>query len=272
MTRRHTLLPDRGRALVSTDVHGNLDDFLALRRAFEVMEGEAHWVILGDVVHAPDERARRSEPLLYDYQDGSMRIVEQILELEKLYPGRIHFVLGNHDHGHVGGPHTHKFHRDEVAHLESTLTEGEKEVMRGLFSRALLAVAAPCGVLLSHGSPDATLQRLEDLDRIKDLGAPGDPYLRAALASFLLFYGQPDATCERFLENMSKSSGLDLRVVVHGHDRTESGFFVEGNWQLCLCIFGAPREAKRYLVLDLAARYRWAADLRDGVEIRRVHG
>jgi hypothetical protein len=124
---------------------------------------------------------------------------------------------------------------------------------------------------MSHGSPDETLEHLGDLDRIEDFGAVPDPYLRGVLASFLTHYGQQDARSARFLEKVSRSAGIDLRVVVHGHDRTESGFFFEGQRQLCLCIFGAPRDAKRYLVLDLAQRYERAADLRDGIEIRRLH-
>ena len=213
----------------------------------------------------------RINPDLYDYPDGSIRIVEEILALERAHPGRVHFVLGNHDHGHVGGPHTHKFYPDEVEHLETSLSPGQREAMRALFSRALLAVVAPCGVFLSHGSPDDGLQRLDDLDRIEDLGAVHDPYLRGVLASFLTHYGQSDAKSARFLENVSRSAGLDLRVVGHGHDRIEHGYFFEGQRQLCLCIFGAARAAKRYLVLDLAARYERAVDLRDGIEIRHLH-
>jgi hypothetical protein len=125
---------------------------------------------------------------------------------------------------------------------------------------------------MSHGSPDDALERLDDLDRIEDLGAVTDPYLRGVLQSFLTHYGQPDARSARFLEKVSQSSGLDLRIVVHGHDRIEHGYFYEGQRQLCLCIFGAPRHAKRYLVLDLAARYERAADLRDGIEIRSLYG
>lgn len=132
-------------------------------------------------------------------------------------------------------------------------------------------MAAPCGVFLSHGSPDDTLENLADLDRFEDLSAPPDPKLAAAARSFLTHYGQPDAKCARFLERMTATSGLPLRVVVHGHDRTESGFFYEGERQVCLCIFGAPRPAKRCLVLDLGARYERAIDLRDGEEIQKLY-
>jgi hypothetical protein len=37
-------------------------------------------------------------------------------------------------------------------------------------------------------------------------------------------------------------------------------------------IFGAPRANKRYVCLDLAARYPDVHALRDGAEIRRVYG
>ena len=124
--RRHVVLPERGVLLVSTDVHGNLADFVRLEEIFAAeiaREPETHWVILGDVVHGPDERARVSHPDWYGYADDSMAIVDRILAAEAAAPGRVHFVLGNHDHGHVGGPHTAKFHADEVAALESGLSE-----------------------------------------------------------------------------------------------------------------------------------------------------
>jgi hypothetical protein len=218
--RRHLVLPSYGVALVSTDLHGNRDDFRALERAFAALGPDAHWVIPGDVVHAPDAASRAAAPALYDYDDGSMAIVDGVLAQQRAAPGRVHFVLGNHDHGHVGGPHPRKFHGDEVEALEATLTAAELGRMRALFTEALLAVVAPCGAMLA---------------------------------------------------SVSRHGGWDLRVVIHGHDRDEAGFFYEGTTQLCPVIFGAPRAEKRYVVLDLGARYEAAASLRDGAEIRRLH-
>ncbi len=60
--------------------------------------------------------------------------------------------------------------------------------------------------------------------------------------------------------------------MIHGHDRDACGWFTEGGNQLCPVIFGAPRSQKRYVRLDLAARYPDAAALRDGEEIQRVYG
>lgn len=272
--RRHLVLPRRGTLLVSTDVHGNHADFARVEAIFReerAREPETHWVILGDVVHAPDPSARRNVPELYDYDDGSIAIVDGILALEREHEGHVHFVLGNHDHGHVGGPHTQKFYADEVTSLEDGLSAAQRMRLRELFARALLAVVAPCGILMTHGSPDASFKKLEDLDGvpldIKAMSASQARMLRALLTS----YGQTDPVSKEMLGNVSRAAGLDLRVVVHGHDRDEKGFFREGAHQVCPVIFGAPHRNKRYVKLDLASRYDGAEALRDGVEILRLH-
>lgn len=241
------ILPAEGTCLVSTDVHGDAEDMFALDRIFREAPNR-HWVILGDIVHAPPEAV-----------DGSAEIVRLILERQREFPDRVHFVLGNHDYAHIGGPKTSKFYADEAAELESKLDAATIAALKSLFTDALLAVAAPCGVLMTHGSPDTTLTSLADLE------SPTPALLRTLLTS----YGQPAATTAAMLKSVS--AGLDLRVVVHGHDRSEAGFFYEGGNQVCPCLFGAPRAAKRYVLLDLAARYERAESLRDGHELLRLY-
>jgi predicted phosphodiesterase len=272
--KRHLVLPARGVLVVNTDVHGNARDFErveAIFRAERALEPETHWVILGDVVHAPDQTARQSSPDFYDFDDGSMQIVDRILALQAELPGHVHFVLGNHDHGHCGGPHPGKFYPDEVAALESTLSEAQRQRLHGLCERALLAVAAPCGVLMTHGSPDTSLESLDALDdvplAVAEMTSPQKQMMRALLTS----YGQPDHVCIPMLANVSRAAGIDLRVVVHGHDRDERGFFHEGSHQVCPVIFGARHPDKRYLRLDLGAKYEIAAELREDFEILRLH-
>jgi predicted phosphodiesterase len=265
--QRFRLLPARGTLLVSSDLHGNLEDFLALRAIFEATPG-AHWIQLGDIVHGPNDEARREHPELYGFPDRSHAIVAGFLDLIGRFPERVHYVLGNHDYGHVGGPRTRKFYPDEVAALEGTLTESQRGDLRALFAAALFAAAAPCGVLLAHGSPDDELASLDDLDAIPL--EPIDPSHARVLKHLLTSYGQVQAKTARLLARVSRP-GLDLRVVVHGHDRDDRGFFIEGNNQVCPCIFGAPRWTKRYIRLDLGARYESAADLRDGAEILRLY-
>jgi hypothetical protein len=90
------------------------------------------------------------------------------------------------------------------------------------------------------------------------------------LRSILTDYGQRGEVTARMLA-ASELPELELNLVVHGHDRYESGLFVEGDNQICPVIFGARPELERCLIVDLAARYRSPADLREGLEIVRVH-
>ena len=65
--RRYAVLPGWGTLLVSTDLHGNGEDVRALRdivlrRSSD--DPDTHWVILGDLVHAPDASARAQNPPL----------------------------------------------------------------------------------------------------------------------------------------------------------------------------------------------------------------
>ena len=274
MTTRHAWLPARGTLLISTDLHGNGEDFRALRARFlqaVQRDPEVHWVVLGDSVHGPDAAARAEHPELYDYPDESGAIVLELLGLRQRYPDNVHYVLGNHDHAHIGGPRTRKFYDDEAEHLEARLSPPERVALRALFSTAKLAVFAPCGALLSHGSPDDTLRAAADLDAIPLELSRCDAYQRRVLATFLQSYGQRGEVTARLLQRLS-SAGRELTFVVHGHDRDESGWFIEGDNQACPVIFGAPRAHKRLLCLDLAARYRSVHELRDGVEIQRLHG
>ena len=262
-------LPDRGRLLVSTDLHGNLEDFDALRRRFEATP-DAIWVQLGDVVHGPDEESRRQRPALYDYPDESVAIVEAMLALKSDHPSRFHYVLGNHDHGHVGGPHPSKFHDDEVEALERDLPPAKRESVRALFADALLAVATPCGLLLTHGVPSDKLRSLAELDTLSLEVATNTERANELLRDLLTSYGQQPDVVARMLAKVSLP-GERFHLLVHGHDRDEAGFYVDGSNCLGLCIFGAPRANKRCLWADLSATYASAADLRDGVEIRRIH-
>ena len=100
------------------------------------------------------------------FSDDSPALVEEVIELRKRHPNNVHILLGNHDHGHIGGPHTAKFFADEVVTLERRMDPRQIERMHHLFDGAMYALAAPCGLLFCHGSPDDQLSSLEELSSI----------------------------------------------------------------------------------------------------------
>ncbi|MBI5534595.1 MAG: metallophosphoesterase [Deltaproteobacteria bacterium] len=274
MKQRLVVLPDHGQLMVSADLHGNMQDLLALEAHFERLRSSSsnvHWVLLGDLVHGPDSAARARQPELYDFPDESFAVVDHVGKLQAAWPGNVHLLLGNHDHGHVGGVHTSKFHHDEVEHLESTLSADQRARLVAVLEGAALVAIAPCGVLLAHGSPDASLFDVHAVNSLDLDPRNNDRHGQWLLSSLLGSYGQPDAVTREVLEHAGRSAGMDLRVVVHGHDRDEAGFFVEGEHQVCAVVFGAPPRNKRFVVLDLAARYPDAHAFREGHEVLRLY-
>jgi hypothetical protein len=275
MTGRVRILPGHGQLLISTDLHGNREDFERLEAIYMQLRAEAddagtvHWALLGDLVHGPSPAARERDPLRFGYPDDSPALVEKLIELRVRWPDNIHLLLGNHDHGHIGGPHTSKFWADEVVTLERRMLPSAVERMRVLFQDALLALAAPCGLFLCHGSPDEQIPSLDELDQIE----PRDePYVerRSMLRTLLTSYGQLGDTTSRLLEQLSRP-GLELCVVVHGHDVALEGWYTEHGNQACPVLFGAPPANRRYLVVDLGARYERAEELREGHEVRHLY-
>lgn len=275
MGPRVRILPDHGRLLISTDLHGNREDFERLR-ALYLAEREAaedpstiHWALLGDLVHGPSDRARERDPIRFGYQDESPWLVEAVIELRERFPANVHLLLGNHDHGHIGGPHTAKFHADEVVTLERRMSAEAIDRMRALFGEALLAVAAPCGLLMCHGSPDEQLDSLATLASIDPRDEP-DLLRRSILRSLLTSYGQRGETTAALLRQISTAE-LELRVVVHGHDVDLDGWYTEHGNQACPILFGAEPARRRYLWVDLGRRYARAEDLREGVEVLHLY-
>lgn len=254
--RRHLELPDAGILLISTDIHGNLEDFEHVCRHFErlrVRHETVYWVMLGDLIHGPDAHGRTRNPTFYDYPDQSVEILRRVIRLTEQHPGRVFFVMGNHEWSHVGGPKTRKFHLDEAAFLEQQASEQEIEEFHAFFNEALLTVATPCGALLCHGAP-AEIEGFSEVDDLEFEAGDRSSRAHQLLSDILTSYGQPRADVEEMLARLSNKN-RELSFIIHGHDRDAKGFFVEEENQFCPVIFGAPRENKRILVMDLSRDY-----------------
>ena len=119
-------LPDKGRLLVCTDLQGCMRDFQRMVEVFEQAlldyGGDAHLLFTGDLIHGPHIEPEDWPDFLGEYyRDASGELMIAYAGLAAQYPGRVHALLGNHEHGHIGGPHTAKFAADEVALLEHIL-------------------------------------------------------------------------------------------------------------------------------------------------------
>lgn len=270
------LYPDRGRLLFATDFHGNLEDFRAVvarYRARRAAGEDLYLLFAGDFVHGPGPLRGEWPAHLGDaYADETPQILAELEALVGADP-RVRSLLGNHEHGHVGGPHTQKFHLepDEVEYLEAWLGPERTAAARTLFRTFALCALLPCGVMLLHGAPNVRNAGFGGvaravLDGYVHMAVP-DMFGVPIVGELLWSRGARPEVAEAFFTRMAYGA-IRPRVAVFGHDVVDEGWSYEAaNQVLVSTSFGVPRARKTLCELDLAGRYAGARDLRPGYEL-----
>lgn len=266
-------LPARGKLLVCTDLQGNLGDFEQMVRHFRAAGDDAVLVLTGDLVHGPDAETVRAWPehLGTPYTDDSPALLEAFLAEQARAPGRVHCLLGNHDHAHIGGPVTKKFHPDERAALEARIDPAGVERLRATIRAFPLAAVAPCGAVLSHAAPSAPISSPTDLEGLEVDGYEDWDFrdfieCNAVLAPLLWSRMATAAQAQRFVR------ALGGTIAIYGHDVVREGWAADSDEQLCVSTsFGCLDARKVYVELDLAARYEKVSQLREGHELKRLY-
>jgi hypothetical protein len=252
-------LPDKGRLIVATDVQGNVADFDRVAAIFEDAAkgpGGAYLVVTGDLVHGPElPESEWPDYLGTFYHGDSKTVLEHARELQARYPGRVHYLIGNHEHAHVGGPVVAKFFPDEARRLEELLgDEGTQQMRAWLRTWPLVAVARKARLVMLHAAPHAGIRGAEDLERLSLDGFDGTPLEdmagRTILGALLWARTTTSDRAFSFLRALDK----DARVAVFGHDVARGGYAVEREPLLCISTsFGCFDGDKLYLEWDLAA-------------------
>lgn len=264
-------LPDKGRLLVCTDLQGCMRDYERMVDIFEdallAYNGDAHLIFTGDLIHGPHIEPEDWPDFLGEYyRDASGDVMIAYSGLAAQYPGRVHALLGNHEHGHIGGPHTAKFAADEVALLEHILGPSATARMRGIIHTFALAAVSKCGAVFTHGAPAAVIDSIADLESADLSGAefasPLDLLDTPIVGKVLWARSATEAEAKRFLRATNGT------MAIYGHDVIPEGFEKIGEEQIIVSTsFGLFDENKVFLNLDLSARYRGVQDLRIGHEI-----
>ena len=278
---RVALVHGPGVALVSSDLHGNREDFGRLADLFEA-EREAVLLFLGDLFHGPavppETWAADYDHLGDWYPDRSAELLGDFLALRRRYPRRVVSLLGNHEHGHVGGPVVGKFHDDESAAFEATLASAEVDALRATIRAMPLVGASDAGVAFTHGAPPGLPFDAATLDGLVLEGYTDWPLWRmheAGLLGQLLWRrSSRPAETDRFLAHLrGVVPEMPCGLVVYGHERVDEGFEVDHPRLVNLSTsFGMRRANKTYLHLDLARRHDDAAALARSGALRPLYG
>jgi hypothetical protein len=256
--RRVVRLPNRGKLIVATDLQGNVEDFDRVAAIYERAAAEpegAILVITGDLVHGPEISEEDWPDYLGTYYRGdSKTVLERAYALSQRHEGKVHYLLGNHEHAHVGGPIVAKFFPDEARRLEDLLGPDGTERMRAWLSTwPFVAYAPHAGLLMVHAAPHARIERAEDLEHLPLDGFFDVPLeemaSRGALGALLWARTTSTERANSFL----RAFDPNLRVAIFGHDVARAGFAVEREPLLCVSTsFGCYDGDKLYLEWDLA--------------------
>lgn len=240
---------------------------------FEASPEDTFLVFTGDLVHGPDPETEENWPdfLGTPYRDESPAVLGAFVEAQRRYPGRVYCLLGNHEHAHVGGPRTAKFHMDEAQVLEDRLGPVGTAALRGLFTQLPLVAVAPNGVVLLHAAPSANLQSVRELEEVELDGYAMwgiDDFFQASVLGPILWsrMARPEQA-RAFLKV------LDGRIAIFGHDVVREGYERVGDEQLCVSTsFALLDQDKTYVELDLATVYPNVHALREGTELKKLYG
>lgn len=260
--------PAQGRLIFATDFHGQLADFRRVIDRFRrrVAGGEDLYLLFaGDFVHGP----RAEQVTGWLQKDESPAILEALEALLAEFPQRVHSLLGNHEHGHLGGPKTQKFYRgldDDVSALERRLGAERTEEVCALFSTFALVALTPCGVMFSHAAPGAKQTSLAEiasarLDRSERL------VMALLWPRVIDSHEQLDALFEAL-----RFGGVTPKISVYGHDVVPSGVDRDSYRQVVISTsFAIPDRHKLLLELELSGCYQDPSDLREGIELVHLY-
>ncbi len=251
---------------MATDIQGNRADFDRVVALFEreVREPEgAALVFTGDLIHGPEIPERIWPEYLGNYyRADSPAVLRGARRLAEQYPGRVTFLLGNHEHAHVGGPVVGKFFPDEAQRLEALLGPSRsRSFRRWLTTWPLVAVARQARLLMLHAAPNAVIDSPEELDRVAlDSNPAGDDegYVDELLAQILWARTASTRRARAFLTAIDPQ----LRVAVYGHDVVRRGWAIDREPLLCISTsFGCFDGDKLYLQWDLSEPAPSASEL-----------
>lgn len=273
------IFPPQGQIIICTDLHGNIGDFHTIREKFYqslVKEQETYLLFIGDLIHGPAIHPNVWPDHLGDYYyDHSDKLIAEFVNLQQEHPGKVFSLLGNHEHSHIGGPHTCKFHRDETLHFENIVGPRRAKKYQKIFRSFPLIALGQKGLVFTHGSPRCSLRSLAQLDRIsyegyEHLGLRNVIY--APVVGELLWSRMATKEEARRFLKITSINEEPNKVSICGHDVVREGYDKVGREQIVVSTsFALKNENKFYLHLSLEETYTSVQAFREGVELLKLY-
>ncbi len=228
-------LPLQGKALIITDLHGNLEDYERYMDIWkEFKDKNNHLILTGDFIHSCDE------------DDGSLKIIKSLkryFEHEKNF----HVLLGNHEWAQITNESVYKGGLNQTRAFENLVYEkyGDKadnkmELYINFFKNLAIAVKTENKVLISHAGPSKHLKSVDDIKYLSD-----KDYSRNLVLYEILWNRNVECT-RNYLDQFLKHFNCNTSIVGH---TPVNGFRLNGNQLVISSSFGMGK--KVYIELGL---------------------
>jgi hypothetical protein len=229
-------LPKNGKAIIITDLHGNLEDYNKYISIWELYDSKTHLIITGDFIHGGE-----------GYADNSLLILDSVMEKFEKYEN-FHVLLGNHESAHLSGVPVYKGFKNQKIRFEEQIRlkfrnkwENKLEKYLEFFKKLPVAVKTENKVLISHAGPSVNINNVEELANITNPGYFGNSRLSD------LLWNRPEDFSERELNSFLKTVGCEYSMV--GHTPVNGFEIVYQKQMIISSSFSDGRKA--YVELDL---------------------
>ncbi len=238
-------LPLKGKALIITDLHGNLEDYNKYMDIWkEFKDKKNHLIITGDFIHSC-------------YQiDGSLEIIDSVknhFENEKNF----HVLLGNHEWAQIIGESVYKGFSNQTQDFIDLIQEkydnnadNKMESYINFFKKLAIAVKTENKVFISHAGPSQHLKNEDDIKTISE-----NDYSHNLILYEMLW--SRNMECSRnYLNPFLKHLKCNASIVGH---TPVNGVELQGNQLIVSSSFGMGKKA--YIELDLKQEINTSKDL-----------
>lgn len=247
MINRLIQLPDYGRLIVVSDLHGNFTDYKHYLKLWDKDDSNCHILFMGDLIHAADGK------------DGSIEIIEDAMYKSGEY-SNYHCILGNHEWCHIVGKDIFKagvnLRRDfeKLVALKKGYVEPSLTNYIGFFKSLPYFLKTSNGLFISHAGPSKKIKTVNDFNEMC-----GDNQHSSLLHGFLWNrYASPVKGYTT--EDIDNFLGVvDSKFMVVGHSVVDSGYRIVGNQMILSSSFFTT--SKSYLDIDLSKDYNSINDL-----------
>lgn len=246
-------LPDYGRLIVVSDLHGDFDDYTHYLSLWDETDPDFHIVFTGDLIHGTDMD-----------RDGSVEILDDAIIKSRQY-SNFHALLGNHEWAHITNTNIYKNHEDllmnfknlisyKKGYIEPTLTKYIK-----FFRTMPYFLKTANGLFVSHTGPSAKIRTIEAFDKIFEDGYSGQILYDFLWNRYNRVSNYTKEDVNRFLDIVGS------RFMIVGHCPVES-YQLFGKQMIMSSSFDT--KVKTYLDLDLESELNSMKDLQKQLKFR----